>query len=252
MQFVQRLEQEVQRLQGVKKEQEDRYELDSANKSAFERARLALGYGLIETALKAAQEHLQQMNDGSVEGAAAAPGLEIALKLMIATGQIDEARLLVQAEVSQGDAQRRPDRARPGAARAAAEDRRLVSGPDRRRVRRLRRRRRNAHGSSVKITNQVRFGPDGKPQNAGVPVAVALGDQLLLQSAEVGRVAGIGFPSHAGAVPENASTTIQCCPCRRRLQYALEAENRDAPICPNHSRLAGGWNPGTLRRRGAS
>ena len=56
--ILEKLETEVQRSQSVKKEHEDRFELDSANKPAFERARLALGYGLIETAIKAGQEHL--------------------------------------------------------------------------------------------------------------------------------------------------------------------------------------------------
>jgi hypothetical protein len=93
---VPRWQNEVQRLHDIKKRQEDQFELDSANKLPIQRAELALRAGLGDAALKAAREHLQQMKDGSAEPATVARGMELAIRLLIELGEIDEARVLVE------------------------------------------------------------------------------------------------------------------------------------------------------------
>jgi hypothetical protein len=57
---------------------------------------MALRFGLADAALKAARDHLQQIKDGSVDRRALAPGFEFLVRLLIYTGEIDEARELVQ------------------------------------------------------------------------------------------------------------------------------------------------------------
>jgi hypothetical protein len=224
--FLQRLEAEVQRLQQLKKEKEDSFELDSANKSAFERARLAFQYGLMETAIKAGQEHLQQMYDGSVEQRAAGPGVEMTLRLMIATGQMDEARLLVQSEETRQllgrSAVMQRDRGLPVLPLQTGEWYRVVvdamngdyADAD------------ETLKELVKYTNQVPFGPDGKLQPPEIFVAMGIGDELLAQAAEVGRVAGVA----SRLAPVLRSPKDRIPPWPSALQSCLLAERRDAEL----------------------
>jgi hypothetical protein len=225
--YLQRLEAEVQRLQQAKKDQDDRFELDSANKSAFERARLAFLYGLIETAIKAGQEHLQQMYDGSVDQSTAGPGVELTLRLMITTGQMDEARLLVQSEetrrlLGMAAAMQPRDKGLPVLPLQTGEWYRIVvdavSGDYADADETLK--------ELVKYTNQVPFGPDGKLQSPGVFVAMGIGDELLTRAAEVGRVTGVVGRLAPGFRRDNDRIR----PWPSALQSCILAEHRDAEL----------------------
>jgi hypothetical protein len=85
----------VQSMQADKKEREDRFELDSANKPPLARAQMALAYGLVESAAKASREHVEQMGSGTAPPQMVAQGLALAVKLFLATGDIEQARELV-------------------------------------------------------------------------------------------------------------------------------------------------------------
>jgi hypothetical protein len=98
-QELQVLTSEVQRLQQIKKDQEDRFELDSASKPPLERAQTAINYRLAEPALKAIREHVQQIRDVPTEPgqmARATSGVRLAVRLLVETGELDEARVIVQ------------------------------------------------------------------------------------------------------------------------------------------------------------
>jgi tetratricopeptide (TPR) repeat protein len=177
---------ELTRLQEERKTRADQYELDSANKSPFQRAQLALRYGLAEEAMKALRDHIRQLNDGSADERSKAPGLVLAVRLLMITGEVDEARLLVQEGGREVLAQSQ-DRTLPVLPDSAADWYRVLIDA--------------AAGDYadadetlkdlIARTTLVPLGREPTIANASVMVAAGLGDQLLLNAAQAGQVTGI-------------------------------------------------------------
>jgi hypothetical protein len=209
-QQIEQMTEDLQRLQSIKKEQEDRFELDSANKTPFVKAQMAVRYGLAEASLKASREHLQQMKDGTADKEVVAPGFEFLVRLLIETGEIDEARELVQQEGGQKLLQQSRDRSLPvppnladewysALIDAAAGDYELADDALKNIV--------------IKFTPRDQNGNDVSLQAVSAAVALGLGDQLLSQAVTAQRVnvlsnRWIGTLKSLGPIP-GAPPTLQ-------------------------------------------
>jgi hypothetical protein len=174
---MQGLQNEVQRLLGLKKQLEDQFELTSANKLPAQRAEIARQHRLGDAALKAAREHLQQMKDGSAEPGTVAPGMELAIRLLIDMGEIDEARVLVEGGGRDMLSQSR-DPSLPVAPQDAGDWYRVLidaaSG--------------DYADADATLEDLAKRTGDFRP---GPGIAAALGEHLLWKAAEAGNVAGL-------------------------------------------------------------
>lgn len=186
-QRLEALQAEVNRLQVIKKEQEDRFEIDGANLSPVQKAQLALQRGLSEAALKAARDHVQQMKDEDADPAMVAPGMDLAVRMLIETGEMDEARVLVQGEGGRELLNRSRDSSLPVLTGSAGDWYRVLvdaaSGD-------------YADADStledlVKRTGQVQMSREGLPQRVSVLLPASLGMYLLERAIEAGKVGGI-------------------------------------------------------------
>jgi tetratricopeptide (TPR) repeat protein len=72
-------------------QQRNRYEVESAYKPAVEKARIALKYGLAETALDLLQKVEKKEELAEVRGNAP-PGVQLGVELLLGLGRLDEAR----------------------------------------------------------------------------------------------------------------------------------------------------------------
>jgi hypothetical protein len=180
------MEDELKKLQAAVKERSDQFELDAANRPPAQRVEIAIKYNLGEAAVKAAREGWQQANkDQGSDRAALARSLETAVRLLILTGEIDEARILVGQEgkdsINQVNNPGLP--VPPGAAGewyhllvdAASGDYEMADA---------------SLGNLVNRT--ARLGPDLPPQSISLLVAVGMGDELLRRSAASGGAVGGG------------------------------------------------------------
>jgi hypothetical protein len=176
-QQIQRLESRIQAMQAQRKQLEDDFELQSANKSPADRAAIAEGHFLAEAALKAARDHLQQMKDGAADPNQVARGMSTAIRLLIDMGEIDEARVLVQ-----GDGREILSRARdpriPVSPQFASDWYRVLVDA--------------ASGDYEDADTTLKDLADNTAKlPVGPIIAAGLGDQLLYQAAEAGHVGGL-------------------------------------------------------------
>lgn len=97
---TEKIDLEVDRLKKLLKDKQDQYELKAAgaNLQAAQKALIALQHGLADTALQRALEQVRQPGEGANAEAPASAALDAAVRLMLWTGQIDDARLLVLTE----------------------------------------------------------------------------------------------------------------------------------------------------------
>jgi hypothetical protein len=176
-QEIQKYESLIQNMQAQKKQLEDDFELQSANKSPADRALIAEGHFLAEAALKAAREHLQQMKDGAADPNQVARGMATAVRLLIDTGEIDEARVLVQGDGREILSKARDPRIPVSPTFAADWYRILVDA---------------ASGDYEDADTTLK---ELAETTAKLPVggylAAGLGDHLLTQAAEAGHVGGL-------------------------------------------------------------
>jgi hypothetical protein len=176
-QQIQQLETRIQNMQAQKKELEDDFELRSANKSPADRALIAEGHFLAEPAKRAADEHLQQMKDGSADPNQVARGMATAVRLKIDTGDIDEARVLVQGDGREILAKSGDPRI-PVSPRFAADWYRILVDA--------------AAGDYEDADTTLKELSEATAKlPVGAILAAGLGDQLLWQSAEAGHVGGL-------------------------------------------------------------
>ncbi len=193
--YVESLERLIERLQGKKKELEEQFELQAAGKPPLQRAQMALQYGLGEPALKAALEQVQQLKEGSANPAAGADAMDLAIRLMIATGQIDspplDARLLVKDEGAVALLGRRQNPNLPVPSNmtadwyrvqmaAAAGDYADADATLDDLVKRIDQR-----------VGQVRYSPDPTPKAAAALAAEGVGHFLLARAADAGGIPGM-------------------------------------------------------------
>jgi tetratricopeptide (TPR) repeat protein len=171
---IEAITEEVKRLQAIKKDFEDRFELDTANKPPLLKAQTAERYGLAEAALKAARDHLQQIKDGSADPQLAAPGLAFLLRLLIGTGEIDEARALVQQEGGRDLINRSQDRSLPVPPELACDWYSVVIDA--------------AAGDYANADETLHDMVQKTSMLPTAELAASLGDHLLFQATSIGRV----------------------------------------------------------------
>lgn len=179
------LENEVKRLQPIVKERGDQFELEAAKMPTDQRTQLALHYGLGDSALKAARDHLQQIKDQSADPGTLARGLDMAVRLLITMGEVDEARPVLEGGadlINRANMQNLP--VPPYAAGEWYSILLDASSGD------------YAKADStleelVNRTTKIRFGRDGAEQHISMMAAVGVADELLLQSSLAGQVNGV-------------------------------------------------------------
>jgi hypothetical protein len=186
--YAESLDQLIEQMRDKKKELEEQFELQAAGKPPLQRAQMALQYGLGEPALKAALDQLQQLKEGAANPAVVAPAMDLAVRLMIATGQIDsgplDARQLVKKEGAAELLGHTQNPNQPVPPRMTADWYRVQMAA--------------AAGDYadadatlddlVKGIDQIRFGPDVTPKAASALMVEGLGHELLTRAADAGGV----------------------------------------------------------------
>jgi tetratricopeptide (TPR) repeat protein len=173
------VESEVKRLTPGVKERGDQFELEAAKMPPAQRVQLAVRYGLGDAALKAARDGVQ--TGEQADPGARAAGLEMAVRLLINMGEIDEARVVLDGGAETINLVTNPNL--PVPPRATGEWYHLLVDA--------------AAGDYEKADETLAEllkrggGPDATLRNVTAMLAIGLGDDLLLQSLMAGRADGL-------------------------------------------------------------